>query len=53
MTGAEAVLDLAVILRALISIPDQEPYGCACRDTFEYAGEDLDFVGFLALGGEL
>ena len=57
VTGAELVLDLAVVLRARVDIGDLERdrraggHLRARRLVGEHAGEDAHLVGLLALGG--
>ncbi len=58
MAGAELVLDLRIILRALIGILDQQRNRRSRRHLFtgvivhHHAGQDLDRVGLLPLRGE-
>ncbi|MNM58935.1 hypothetical protein D3C81_701780 [compost metagenome] len=51
MGRAEQVLDRRVVLGLLVGVADQQADGATGGATFEHAGEDFDFVGFLALGG--
>ena len=57
MTGAELVLDVAVVLGALVDVADEERDRRAGRDLAALvvgkdARQDLDRVGLLALGRE-
>ncbi len=51
MRRAEQVLDRRVVLGLLVGVADQQANRAASRPAFENAREDLDLVGFLALGG--
>src|SRR6266446_5883838 len=50
--GAELVLDLRIVARALIDIVDMQSNRRARRDALEHAGQDFNRVGLLALGDE-
>jgi hypothetical protein len=50
MAGAVAVLDLAVVARALVGVVDVQRDRRAGGEALEGAGKDADLVGFLALG---
>ena len=58
MAGPVLVADLAVVLRALVDVLDDEADGGAGRDlraaglVHHHAGDDADLVGLLPLGGE-
>src|SRR5260221_1555053 len=49
VTRAEGVGERAVLLAALVLVPDDETDRRARGPALEYAGEDLDAVGFLSL----
>ncbi len=51
VSRAEQVLDRRIVLGLLIGVADQQADGTAGGLAFEHPGEDLDLVGFLALGG--
>ncbi len=53
MPRPEPILDLLVIARALILVLDQESDRRARGPALEYAGQDADRVGLLALTGVL
>src|SRR5690606_33529974 len=50
--GAEAVLDVAVVLRALVDVFDQQSDGRAGGAAFENTGENAHLIRFAALGGK-
>ena len=52
VAGAELLRDLAIVLRPLVGVADQERDRRAGGPALEGAGEDLDLVGLLPLGGE-
>src|SRR5689334_14417981 len=52
MAGAEPVLDLAIVARALVGVLDLQGDGRAGGHALEDAGEDADLVGFPALRDE-
>ena len=50
MAGAEGLRDLTVVLAALVGVADQQADRCSGRVALVHARQDLDLVGFLALG---
>src|SRR5205807_7341578 len=50
--GAELVVDVRVVARALVDVVDVQRDRRAGGDALEHAGQDADGVGFLALGDE-
>src|SRR5207249_731027 len=53
MARAEHVLDLVVVLRTRVRIADQQRDRRARSPAFEDTGQNLDFIGFMALRGVL
>src|SRR5690606_32950755 len=51
VTGAEAILDLVVVARALVLVFDQQPDGRTGGAALEHPGQDAHLIGFLALAG--
>ena len=51
MRRAKQVLNCRVVLGLLIRIADQQADGATRGLAFEHTGEDLDFIGLLALRG--
>ena len=50
MAGTELVLDVAVILGALIHVPDQETDGGSRGQTLKHTGQNFHFVRLSPLG---
>src|SRR5258706_14466902 len=50
VAGPEGIGKRAVVLAALVFIPDEKPDRRAGRPAFENPGENFDAVGFHALG---
>jgi hypothetical protein len=51
VAGAESLDDVAVVLRALVDVADQQRDRRARGAAFVHAGEDFDVVGFVPLRG--